>query len=54
MMKNSEQNNKDEMNMNVNNKIKEGLRQIRNGSITIVKQNNTVVQINFVEKLKLV
>ena len=53
-MKYPEEKNKTEITVNVHEKIQEVLCQVNNGSITIVKQNNTVVQINLVEKLKLV
>lgn len=53
-MKNPDEKNRIEVDKNVQDKIQEVLRQIDNGSVTIIKQNNAVVQINLVEKLKLV
>lgn len=53
-MENPDEKNKIEINVNIREKIQEVLCQINNGSITIIKQNNAVVQINLVEKLKLV
>lgn len=43
-----------EIDTSIQDKIQEVLCQINNGSVTIIKQNNAVVQINLVEKLKLV
>lgn len=53
-MKNPDEKNRIEIDKSVQDKIQEVLYQINNGSVTIIKQNNAVVQINLVEKLKLV
>lgn len=53
-MKNPNEKKRTEIEASVQDKIQEVICQINNGSVTIIKQNNAVVQINLVEKLKLV
>lgn len=54
MMESPNEKKRIEIDTSVQDKIQEVLCQINNGSVTIIKQNNAVVQINLVEKLKLV